>query len=269
MALQTSVDTQRKLGIAGMPADSGTARVSLFKSFANAQDVATQQNTVTIDTGAVAVYSVLVDGVEVTFDSQDTVTDTIAAGLAAALSSEPLVNASVEVEVSGSVLTLTSRVSSEPFTVSLGQSAANMTLAEVTANGEGSLIPFGRALVKVSDTEAKLVNDTDIASEADATKKIIGIAVYNVNEPIECGSDDRGYLPKAAMVVGDDEDFLVEVEAQPALYDDVYVRVAADGSLDKIGGFAPAAGAGLVKWTEARWVASGRDGLANLKIRGL
>jgi hypothetical protein len=58
-----------------------------------------------------------------------------------------------------------------------------------------------------------------------------------------------------------------EIEAaltSPA--DPVFVRTAAAGALDKIGGFAPAAGAGLVQWLEARWVRQAGSGLAVLEI---
>ena len=69
------------------------------------------------------------------------------------------------------------------------------------------------------------------------------------------GGEEAVYRPNEAMSVGKKARVFVEVEGGPLVtpQDPVFVRVAADGSLDKIGGFARAAGTGLVQWLEARW----------------
>jgi hypothetical protein len=101
----------------------------------------------------------------------------------------------------------------------------------------------------------------------DINRDIVGVTLRDLTEMMTLGTNDANYPGGSAMGVMRNGRLYVEIESDlssPA--DGVFVRLSANGSLDKIGGFAPAAGTGLVKWEKANWVRQAGSGLAVLQV---
>jgi len=269
--LEGIIRDERLIGVAGDIADN------MFKdslSYTNSDPQAKQVNTITIDTATPSqTYSVLIDGVEVSVESGAvTLPATLATSLGDAIAAEPLVNGRFDVQVAGAVITLTARFEGQGFMIALGQSAADMTLVEVTANATAAPIPFGRAVVSAgvsgSNKLAKLI-DSSVADTAAANAQIVGVTLRSKDQETSAiDSNDAQYNPNESMSVMADGRLFVNIEADltdPTV--GVYVRTAADGSLDQLGGFAPAAGTGLVLWEKARWIRPAGNGLAIIEVQ--
>lgn len=268
--LQGQVRDERVAGVPGAQADNGFADVL---SYANDDPRAQQIDTITV-TGATndKTYTVTINGVDISFLSDATATIAeVADGLAAAIEAEPLVNGTVGAVSDGvSLVTVTATTGGVGFTIA--ESDAELTLASVQANATAAAIPFGRAVIEDGlgahgNKLCKLINSTDVTNSADLTAKGLGVAGYDPTREIPEGALEAEYPGGSMVAVMHNCRVYVEVEAaltSPA--DGVYVRTAAAGALDKIGGFAPAAGAGLVQWLEARWVRQAGTGLAVLEI---
>lgn len=368
--LQGFVRQSRLAGKAGDIADN------MFNdklSYTNDDPRAAQVDTVTIDTATdTEVYSIFIDGIEISFTAASAVEADIATGLAAAVNAEPLVNGRVVATTSTADLILTASVPGVGFTTAEGQNAAKMTLVNTTANATAAAVEFGRAVManglsSGSNKLAKLVDaatmtalqftltpvpgaGTSITYSVDVTvdgvgyhaqftddgtptvaeivtglqaelaavlpasvtavdnttnlllnaatagqgfsvavgtddaaassitvasnsgdvldDKIVGVTLRDLTETTSIiDGESANYPGGSAMGVMHDGRVFVEVEedlSDPS--DGVYVRVAASGSLDKLGGFSTAAGTGLVKWNKARWVRQAGSGLAILEV---
>jgi hypothetical protein len=268
--LQGLVRAERIAGVPGAQADDGFADVM---SYANDDPRAQQIDTVTA-TGAtnLHLYTVTINGVDCNYtsDAAATVAE-IADGLAAAIEAEPLVNATVGAVSDGvSLVTITATTGGVGYTIS--EADAQLTLASVAANATAAAIPFGRCVIEDGlgahgNKLCKLINAVDVANSADLTAQGLGVAGYDPTREIPEGALAAEYPGNSMVSVMHNCRVYAEIEAaltSPA--DPVFVRTAASGALDKIGGFAPAAGAGLVQWLEARWVRQAGSGLAVLEI---
>lgn len=188
--LQGYVRTSRLVGKAGDIADN------MFNdklSYTNDDPRAAQVDTVTIDTATdTEVYSVLIDGIEISFTAASAVAADIATGLAAAVNAEPLVNGRVVATTSTADLILTASYPGVGFTTAEGQNAAKMSLVNTTANATAAAVEFGRALVanglsSGSNKLAKLASGANMTAQVqelaltyDATVlALVGVTVYD------------------------------------------------------------------------------------------
>lgn len=268
--LEGYVRAERVAGVPGGPADNGFLdRLTGI----NADPQAKQSDTVTIDTGTLGEdYGVDIDGINIFITAADAVVANIAAQLAAAIQAEPLVNGRLDVSVAGAVVTLVARVAGTGYTIAENQNAAKMTLASVTANDTADPLPFGRLVINAglssgSNKPIKALNSTDVTSAADLTAKCFGVTCRDLLQEAAQGSLDAEYAGNEAVSCLRRGRIVVEIEDTLASAGDpVYARVTASGSLDKIGGFARAAGTGLVQFTEGRWIRSLGNGLAVLEV---
>lgn len=136
-------------------------------------------------------------------------------------------------------LTLTAATAGETFSLSAGSSSATATMT-VTDN---------------------------LSADTSADLGLIGVAQRDMTREMEVGSDDPYFAGNSAIPTQFTGVINVPIEATiTSLNQGVYVRVAANGSLDKIGGFSPVAGAGLVLWSKAKWARQLESGLASLKL---
>lgn len=101
----------------------------------------------------------------------------------------------------------------------------------------------------------------------DLASKAVGVTIRDHTQEIPLDSIEAEYDANEAMSVLHRGRIYVDIEA--ALTDvtnGVFVRLAANGALDKLGGFAPAAGAGLVRFEGAHWIRQVATGLAVLEL---
>lgn len=269
--LQGRVSEERVQGVAGDLADNGEHDVLTY--FNNDPRTA-QVDTITTPAdpasspGADTTYTITVNGVEITYTDDGSPTRAeIAEGLRDAVNAEPEVNGTVVATATGTTTILTARVAGEGFTTTVD---SNLSLANTTANDEADSVPFGRAVIVDgldAPSKAKAVNSTDVSDADDAAAFICGVTARDKTQELEVDSDLAEYGPNQPMGVLRDGRIYVEIEgAIPSDPTDVFVRTAADGSLDKIGGFAGASGTGLVQWSGARWVRAAGSGLAVLDV---
>jgi hypothetical protein len=171
-----------------------------------------------------------------TADASATVQE-IVEGLQAALAG--LLPAGVVATENNTTLTLTAATPGDTFTVSAGSSAAAATMT-VTHN---------------------------LSADTSADLGLIGVAQRDMTREMEVGSEDPFFAGNSAIPTQFSGVINVPIEAPiTSLSQGVYVRVAANGALDKIGGFSPVAGTGLVLWNKAKWARQLESGLASLKL---
>lgn len=269
--LESQVRTSRLEGIAGDLADNGNHDIL---SYVNDNGRVAQVDTLTTPAdpasspGADSTYSLTINGFPVTFTDDGTPTRAeVAEGVRDAINADSNFNGTVVATATATTIVITARVGGEGFTVA---NEVNLTLANTTANGNASPVAFGRAVFgsSVSNPKAAAVlNSTDINNAAAATALIVGVTRRDKLQELGLDSSDASYAAGQAMgVVGEGRMFVEIEDSVPANLNSVYVRTAADGSLDKIGGFAGASGTGLVLWSGARWVRSAGTGLAVLNV---
>lgn len=119
-------------------------------------------------------------------------------------------------------------------------------------------VGFGRFVSLGTDknTQCKL---PAAAADISALKNKRGVALQShANENLQDGLAP-GYEDKKPVSIMELGKVYVEVEADVTPESDVYVRHTADGGLDQLGIFAPAAGVGLEQLGSARWVRSSED----------
>lgn len=150
---------------------------------------------------------------------------------------------------------------------------ADSSLAVVDSFAAEGAIPFGRLVVRGTspEKECKLPAAADDITDA---KKVLGIAMasQNVETPLPGDTNPPQYPDERTTPVMNFGRIFVETEAATTdTTKDVYVRHTADGNKDKIGAFSDAAGNGLAKLENARWLSSdvldGTDRIAMLEIR--
>lgn len=265
--LERIVRTSRLEGIAGDLSDSGENDIL---SYVNDNQRVAQVDTVTAPGVPVAAttYTITIDGFDCDYVADGTPTQQeVAEGLRDAVNARGEVNGLVVATATATETVLTARIAGDGWTASVG---AGLTLVNTTANGNASTIPFGRA-VMIDGTDspkgAKVLNGTAITDAASATALIVGVTRRDKRQELALGSDEASYAPNEAMGVVRGGRMFVEIEdALPTNLNEVFVRVSADGSLDKIGGFAGATGTGLIQWSGARWVRSAGTGLAIINL---
>jgi hypothetical protein len=189
--LQDSVNYNRQRGINGALADISNNRN--VKTYLNDSPRAAQVNTVVIDTNTNDhVYSLTIGSVLVSYTADATATKIeIAAGLAAAINAESLINGRLVAASDGvDTITLTARYAGEGFTITNAE--AKMTLATVTANDTADAVGFGRAVMKAgadgSNRYAKAVSGL-VAQVAVLTPAAVNLGVYAVTVT----HDGQGY----------------------------------------------------------------------------
>jgi hypothetical protein len=103
---------------------------------------------------------------------------------------------------------------------------------------------------------------------SDINRDIVGVTLRDLTEMTSLvDGESANYPGGSAMGAMRNGRMFVEVESDLTnLSNGVFVRLSASGSLDKLGGFAPAAGTGLVKWEGAKWVRQAGSGLAILEL---
>lgn len=261
--LQGFVRTERQPAVPGEIADVSPRTVL---TYINDDPRAAQSDTITVATATNDKdYVVTINGIDITFTSDSTATVAeVADGLAAAIEAEPLVNGTVDAVSDGvDTVTLTAKVAGVGYTLS--EDDAELSTASVAANAEAAAIPFGRCVITnglsaTNNKLAKAVNDTDVTDTADLDSLAAGVTVRDETRELEVGSDTAEYPGGSAMGVLRKGQVYVKSEAalsDPS--DGVFVRNAADGDLDELGGFSTATGTGLVQWSNARWVRQTED----------
>ena len=94
-----------------------------------------------------------------------------------------------------------------------------------------------------------------------------GVTRRDLGAEVEQGEVEAVYKGGSAMSVRQNGRLNVGIESTLAAGQPVYVRLAANGSLDKIGNFASAPGAGLLRVDKCQWVRPLQSGVAVLEIQ--
>lgn len=262
MAPQRSYKPNLERGVAGMPYSSHTSADVI--TALNDNPRAAQVVTFTI-TGADT--DLEIDGVLFAPEGADN--DARAEDLVELVNNDPLVSGAVLAEATDNVVTVTARVGGVGF--AFAAPGGDVAASETQANATADPIPFGRAVIEDGENGdadgellCKLIDDDD----ADA---ILGIALYTASfekaRPEFLGDRPASEYPGGSAVnILRKGRVYVPTEVDVAVGDDVYVRYAADGALDDIGGFAESSGTGLVQVENARWLRGTRRGLAVLQV---
>lgn len=130
-------------------------------------------------------------------------------------------------------LRLTSELAGKDFSYSVGSDAAAATWT-VAADNQSRLTDINEAILGLS--EVSHINEKPVPAVGQIADQD---AVYGPNTPMSVREDGRTWT---------------RPEALPAvLTSPVFVRLAADGDLDELGGFTATAGAGLARLKRAHW----------------
>lgn len=133
----------------------------------------------------------------------------------------------------------------------------------------GAVSYMGRLVVRDSGTgEEAVAHPSGALASVDGTV-VDGIVASTHAIESNRDSDDPNYLAGDALNVLRKGYIWVQIEADVSVGDPVLVRHTADGGLDKLGAFAPAAGTGLQDISAiAKWEKGGlaADGIALLEI---
>ena len=274
--LERIVRSNRTAGIAGDLADT---RFSDKETYINDDPRAAQVDTLTTPAdpnatpGSGYTYTLKIDGVLISFTDDGTATRLeVAEGVRDAINAEQLINGTVVATATATATVVTARVAGEGFTTS--EVDANLTLVNTNANDEADPIGFGVAVQldtfgadSGESNTAKKLDSAEVTNTATADALIVGVTLRDKSQELDLDSDSAQYAPHAPMTVLSEGHMYVAIEADlVAGSTDVYVRTTADGGLDNIGGFAPAAGTGLVQWSNAKFVRQAGDSLAVLKV---
>jgi len=124
------------------------------------------------------------------------------------------------------------------------------TVSSYAAEGR---VGFGRyaSLGTDKDLQCKLPSSAADITSLTAKRGVAlqSHAMENIQDGLEPGYEDK--RPASIMELGK---VFVEVEDDVVATDNVFVRHAADGGLDQLGIFAPAAGTGLAQLANARYI---------------
>lgn len=123
-------------------------------------------------------------------------------------------------------------------------------------------------------TIAYINGDADITDQTAGdvvSKKAAGVALseYDIesqNDGTVTENATTEYLPNSVMSVAREEDVRVSVEDAVTEDSPVYVRLAANGSLDKLGGFRGSYDAGCVLLPNASFIKQIKSGLAAIRV---
>ena len=267
--LQGPVDAERLPGFPGKLSD-GHAIHNTVRTYLNSTAGAEGVWTITVG-GAPAIgqqYTIQINGYTITTRQLTAATTADAtAAIVEAINGEPLVNGRVIATGADPVVTVTGRFEECEFEITSAE--ADLTLAEVTANAVGAEIPFGRVVISDAfgaTSQNMVARLPDAVAVPDAATLLTVIAGVTVYDPSSAKVDGDRYLAGCPMAVMRGGYLFVETEAEIATpQDPVFVRVAVDGALDKIGSFSNAAGTGLVELTQwAKW--ERKTSLTNLAV---
>lgn len=138
---QTDVRQQKAEGFVGALAKEDSRKFE--RSYVNRDPQAKQVDTLTIASGATAVFTY--NGIQYTVTTNSGTAAGDAALVEAAILAEGAIYGGVDVELASNVLTLTAKNPGFSFTLASG---TNATAASVTAADEADPIAFGRAVVR-------------------------------------------------------------------------------------------------------------------------
>lgn len=122
---------------------------------------------------------------------------------------------------------------------------------------------FGRLVVDDVASGEDAVKHPDAASQTPR-----GVIAASHTMASNEDADDPNYAAQESLMVMEKGRIYAAIEADVAIDDPVFFRHTADGPLDKLGIFAPAAGTGLEQLSNARWVKGGTaaEGFAILEL---
>lgn len=142
ISLEKIVRSERVQGVPGMIA-FGTPDTL---SYVNVSPGAKQVSTLTVSAASDdKVYTVQIDGIDASYTSGTSATvTTVAAGLAAAINANGMINARVLASPAVGVITLTARYAGVGF--AYAEDDTQLAFAVVVANAEAAQVPFGRAV---------------------------------------------------------------------------------------------------------------------------
>ena len=132
-------------------------------------------------------------------------------------------------------------------------------------------IPFGRLVIRGTKATVECTLPGTAGDITDG-KKVLGIAIASQNVETPAGTAAPQYPIERTLAVLNFGRVWVETESDSTdTSKDVYVRHTAAGANTKIGVFSDAAGTGLAKLENARWlsedVLDGTDRIAILEVR--
>lgn len=218
--------------------DSDSLGEDNFGYLADASQLTAQVDTLllTYDAAVGAKVSITVyvpaTGLWETFDFEHTMAtdaDTSVIALSAQMEAILPANTVTALHPVADTLTFTAEVAGTPFFLSYG---------------------FGTG----RDTGAWVHGSNALSAEVDFAELVAGIALAVKTEEIGDDGETAEYGPNSPMSVGKKARVYVETEAAlTGLNQKVYVRLAANGSLNKLGGFSTGPGTGLVEWKGAKW----------------
>lgn len=137
----------------------------------------------------------------------------------------------------------------------VGQKYALSKAENVLSYAAEGRVPFGRAVSLGTDKDLQCKLPA-AAGDITSIKAFRGVALQSHAMENLADGLEPGYEDKRSVSVMSKGMVYVEVEADVTADSDVYVRHTADGGLDQIGIFAPAAGVGLAQLSNARWLRS-------------
>lgn len=202
--MQSTYRDEMVAGRAGLLADAGFGDVV---SLINNDPAAAQVDTLTVDTAVNAHdYTIEIDGVSITYTSDASATKPeISAGLKAAIEAEPLVSGRFNVVDDGvDQLTLTAVFSGVGWTLST--SDGNLSVANVTANGQADPVGFGLLVVgdASSDKYAKVAKAANLDEKAGTlTPTAANTTMYNVTITVGGQTYGASYLSDADATVAE------------------------------------------------------------------
>jgi hypothetical protein len=198
---------------------------------AKAANLLAQEDTLTLvyDAGVDALVEIEVDGRAYKFEHTQATDAATSVGALATQINARLPAETVNATTDGDDLVLTSELAGKPFKVSAGFGTGRDTGVWTHASNAGK--------------------DTDL------NKAYAGMTVESARKVVPAGSTRALFPANYPMSVKYDKARLrVEVEADIASNMDVYVRLAANGSLDKLGGVRATANTGCVKLEGAKFI---------------
>ncbi|ALF52244.1 hypothetical protein ACX27_04265 [Nostoc piscinale CENA21] len=230
----------------------------------NASNQVRQVNTVTVGTAANSTaYGLIIDGILIDYTSDATATATeIRDGLIAAVN---LTGVGVAAIATGAgTFTLTGYPGAS-FDATILGGGSGYAIASTTAAANSSAIGFGLAVARATSDPENVgrLPTSDL-------QRFLGVTLHNHKQQLYNPSEGqykaeyRHTEPMAVVQLGS---VWVAVESAVTLDSSVYVRVSADGSLDKIGGFTGTSGSGVILLQGAKWITGGTE-IAELLLNG-
>lgn len=175
--------------------------------------------------------------------------DTSVIALVGLLNTDLPANTVIATHPVADTITLTSEIAGVRFELSFGFG---------TAADTGAWVHVSNSLTPATDVNRAALGIAQVRSRTEKVRP---------TTPGSIATQASQYAANENMDVREDGRTWAKPEGTPVLGGDVYVRLVANGSLDRLGGFAGAPGTGLVKLDAGSWFKIANEGFAVLELR--